>query len=120
MAGYPNRLYGLAFDQLFLCDLRLDAAFQRGESACAHVHSSAAGFAVSTGSACSSASLEPSHVLTAIGVSPDTAYGALRFTLGRQTTEEDVNFVIDTLPGIVEKLREMSPVYKNKIKELAS
>ncbi len=75
------------------------------------------GIACSTGSACSSASLEPSHVMTAIGVSPDTAYGALRFSLGRQTTEEDVNFVIDTLPGIVEKLREMSPVYKNKIKE---
>jgi cysteine desulfurase len=72
------------------------------------------GIACSTGSACSSASLEPSHVLTAIGISPDTAYGALRFTLGRYTTEEDVNFVIDTLPGIVEKLREMSPVYRNK------
>ncbi len=72
------------------------------------------GIACSTGSACSSASLEPSHVLTAIGVSPDTAYGALRFTLGRLTTEEDVNFVIDTLPGIVKKLRDMSPVYKNK------
>ncbi|NLD38916.1 MAG: cysteine desulfurase NifS [Desulfatiglans sp.] len=72
------------------------------------------GIACSTGSACSSASLEPSHVLTAIGVSPDTAYGALRFTLGRLATEEDVNFVIDTLPGIVKKLRDMSPVYKNK------
>lgn len=72
------------------------------------------GIACSTGSACSSASLEPSHVLSAIGISADTAYGALRFTLGRQTTEEDVNFVINTLPGIVKKLREMSPVYKNK------
>jgi cysteine desulfurase len=72
------------------------------------------GIACSTGSACSSASLEPSHVLSAIGISADTAYGALRFTLGRQNTEEDVNFVIDTLPGIVKKLRDMSPVYKNK------
>jgi cysteine desulfurase len=72
------------------------------------------GIACSTGSACSSANLAPSHVLTAIGVSPDTPYGALRFTLGRQTTEEDVNFVIEILPGIVEKLREMSPVYRNK------
>ncbi len=71
------------------------------------------GIACSTGSACSSASLEPSHVLTATGVSPDTAYGALRFTLGRDTTEEDVNYVIETLPGIVKRLREISPVYRN-------
>lgn len=71
------------------------------------------GIACSTGSACSSASLEPSHVLSAIGISADTAYGALRFTLGRQTTEADVNYVIETLPGIVKKLREMSPVYRN-------
>jgi cysteine desulfurase len=74
------------------------------------------GIACSTGSACSSASLEPSHVLSAIGISADTAYGALRFTLGRQTTEEDVNFVINTLPGIVGKLRNMSPVYRDKNK----
>jgi cysteine desulfurase len=72
------------------------------------------GIACSTGSACSSASMEPSHVLSAIGVSQDTAYGAIRFTLGRQTTEDDVNYVIDTLPGVVKKLRSMSPVYKNK------
>jgi cysteine desulfurase len=52
-------------------------------------------------------------VLTATGVSPDTAYGALRFTLGRDTTEEDVNYVIETLPGIVKRLREISPVYRN-------
>jgi cysteine desulfurase len=74
------------------------------------------GIACSTGSACSSASLEPSHVLSAIGISADTAYGALRFTLGRQTTEEDVNYVIETLPEIVKKLRNMSPVYRDKNK----
>jgi cysteine desulfurase len=70
------------------------------------------GVAVSTGSACSSGSLEPSHVLTAIGKTPDEAHGSLRFSLSSTTTEEDVDYVVEVLPGIVERLRELSPYYK--------
>ena len=70
------------------------------------------GVAVSTGSACSSGSLEPSHVLTAIGKTPDEAHGSLRLSLSSMTTPEDVDYVIEILPGIVERLRELSPYYK--------
>jgi cysteine desulfurase len=70
------------------------------------------GVAVSTGSACSSGSLEPSHVLTAIGKTPDEAHGSLRFSLNSMNTVEDVDYVLEILPGIVERLRELSPYYK--------
>ncbi len=70
------------------------------------------GVAVSTGSACSSGSLEPSHVLTAIGKTPDEAHGSLRLSLSSMTTEEDIDYVVGVLPGIVERLRELSPYYK--------
>ncbi|MDO8915778.1 MAG: cysteine desulfurase family protein [Coriobacteriia bacterium] len=69
------------------------------------------GIAVSTGSACSSGSLEPSHVLLAIGCPPEVAHGSLRVTVGRFTTEDDVDYLLETLPPIVERLRAMSPVY---------
>jgi len=74
------------------------------------------GVAVSTGSACSSGSLEPSHVLTAIGKSPDEAHGSLRFSLSPMTSAEDIDYVVEVLPGIVERLRELSPYYKKKVK----
>jgi len=70
------------------------------------------GVAVSTGSACSSGSLEPSHVLTAIGKTPDEAHGSLRFSLSSMTTDEDIDYVVGVLPGIVERLRDLSPYYK--------
>jgi len=70
------------------------------------------GVAVSTGSACSSGSLEPSHVLTAIGKTPDEAHGSLRFSLNSMNTVEDVDYVIEVLPKIVDRLRELSPYYK--------
>jgi cysteine desulfurase len=66
-----------------------------------------AGVACSAGSACTSTSMEPSHVLMAIGVSPEVANGSLRFTMGRQTTRDDVDYVLEVLPGIVAKLRAM-------------
>ncbi|MBI5229072.1 cysteine desulfurase NifS [Candidatus Micrarchaeota archaeon] len=70
------------------------------------------GISASTGSACSSHKLEPSHVLTAIGCKPEDAHGSLRLTLGRSNTEKDVDYVLEALPGIVKKLRKMSPLIK--------
>ena len=67
------------------------------------------GIAASTGSACSSAKLEPSHVLLAIGLKPQEAHGSLRISLGRWTTEKDIDYLIKVLPGIIQKLREISP-----------
>jgi cysteine desulfurase len=71
------------------------------------------GICASTGSACSSASLEPSHVLLATGVLPEQAHGSLRLTLGRWTIEEDIQRVLEVLPRIVAKLRAMSPLLKD-------
>ena len=72
------------------------------------------GICVSTGSACSSTSLEPSHVLLACGLLHEQAHGSLRFTLGRWTEEGDIDRVLNTLPGIVAKLRAMSPLLRSK------
>jgi len=69
------------------------------------------GIAASTGSACTSSSLEPSHVLLAIGLSHDIAHGSLRITLGRWSKEEEVDYLLEHLPQVVEKLRKMSPLY---------
>ena len=66
------------------------------------------GIAVSTGSACSSASLEPSHVLTAMGISPEVAHASIRFTLGKDTTKEDIEYVLKMLPEKIKRLREIS------------
>ncbi len=67
------------------------------------------GIAASTGSACSSAKLEPSHTLLAIGLKPQEAHGSLRLSLGRWTTEKEINYVLKVLPGIISRLREISP-----------
>jgi cysteine desulfurase len=67
--------------------------------------------AVSSGSACTSASLEPSYVLRALGRSDELAHSSIRFTFGRFTTEEDVDFAIDLLTKKVQKLRELSPLW---------
>jgi cysteine desulfurase len=69
------------------------------------------GLAVSTGAACSSGAIEPSHVLTAMGLPPEIARASLRFSLGKQNTPEDVQFALDLLPQTVARLRELSPVY---------
>jgi len=69
----------------------------------------AEGICSSTGSACSSKSLEPSHVLMALGLKEEDAHGSLRLTLGKFTTEKEIDFVLQKLPGIIEKLRRMSP-----------
>jgi len=69
------------------------------------------GLAVSTGAACSSGAIEPSHVLTAMGLSSEIARASLRFSLGKQNTPDDVNFALDLMPQTVARLRELSPVY---------
>ena len=74
------------------------------------------GIAASTGSACTSSSLEPSHVLIACGLPQVLAHGSLRFTTGRGTTEEEIDHVIQVLPPIIAKLRAMSPLYKKGVK----
>ena len=72
------------------------------------------GIAASTGSACTSSSLEPSHVLLAIGLTHEIAHGSLRLTLGRWTKKEDIDYLMEHLPKIVDKLRRMSPLYEGK------
>jgi cysteine desulfurase len=69
------------------------------------------GLACSTGAACSSGAVEPSHVLTAIGLSAEEARGTLRFSLGRHTAAEEVAFALEVVPAAVAKLRELSPIY---------
>jgi cysteine desulfurase len=69
------------------------------------------GLAVSTGAACSSGAIEPSHVLTAMGLRPEQARGSLRFSLGKQNTSEDIEFALSLIPLTIARLRELSPVY---------
>ena len=75
------------------------------------------GIAASSGSACTSGSLDPSHVLLAIGLPHEIAHGSTRFSLSNETTSEDVDYVMSVLPGIVERLRKMSPLYEEISKE---
>ena len=79
-----------------------------------------AGIAVSSGSACSSGSLEPSHVLLALGVPEELAHGSIRFTFGKENTVEEVDYTVDKLKEIVDRLRKMSPLFKidGEVKEV--
>ena len=70
------------------------------------------GIACSTGAACSSGAVKPSHVLTAIGLAPEDARATLRLSLGRQTTNEEIDYALDTIPPVIERLRQLSPTYK--------
>ena len=70
------------------------------------------GIACSTGAACSSGAVEPSHVLTAIGLAPEDARATLRLSLGHQTSDEEIDFALDTIPPVIDRLRQMSPTYK--------
>ena len=75
------------------------------------------GVCASSGSACTSGSLDPSHVLLSIGVPHELAHGSLRLTLGEDSTEEDVDYVIEVLPPIIQRLRDMSPLWEDFIKK---
>jgi len=72
------------------------------------------GFALSSGSACSSRSLDPSHVLLAMGLKHEDAHGSLRISLGKFNTQEDADRLLEVLPPIVERLRSMSPFWEKK------
>ena len=75
-----------------------------------------AGICASTGSACSSASLDPSHVLLAMGVPHEKAHGSLRLSISHENTDEDIDYIIEQVPQIVKKLRDMSPLWEEVVK----
>ncbi|MGA9204225.1 aminotransferase class V-fold PLP-dependent enzyme, partial [Methanoregula sp.] len=75
------------------------------------------GICASTGSACTSGSLEPSHVLLATGLPVEISHGSLRLTLGDANTDEDVDIVLEVLPKVVSRLRDMSPLYQKAAKD---
>lgn len=74
-----------------------------------------AGISASSGSACSSASLDPSHVLLAIGLKHEVAHGSLRLSINETTSDDDIDYIIKTLPPIIEKLRAMSPLWEDRL-----
>ncbi|HYH01709.1 MAG TPA: cysteine desulfurase NifS [Bacillota bacterium] len=78
------------------------------------------GIAASSGSACTSGSLEPSHVLLAMGICHEIAHGSLRITMGKDTTREEIDYLLEVLPEIVTKLRAMSPLYNTERRECAT
>ena len=89
-------------------NLNISFAYVEGESLLMGIND----VAVSSGSACTSASLEPSYVLKALGAGDDLAHSSIRFGLGRWTTEEEVDYVVEKLTTVVRRLREMSPLYE--------
>ena len=76
------------------------------------------GIAASSGSACASGDLDPSHVLLAIGLPHEIAHGSIRFSVSSETTEEEIDYVLDVLPKIIQRLRDMSPLYEKVRKEM--
>jgi len=91
-------------------NVNISIEFVEGESICLNLDLN--GICTSTGSACSSSNAEPSHVLLALGMLPQLAHESLRFSLGKWTTEEEINRVLKVLPRVVTKLRAMSPLLK--------
>jgi cysteine desulfurase len=120
LAGLRDRLRGgleAKLDEVFINgsvehrlpnNLNMSFAYVEGESLLMGIND----VAVSSGSACTSATLEPSYVLKALGVGEDLAHTSIRFGLGRFTTEEEVDYVIDKMVQVVTKLRELSPLYE--------
>lgn len=88
----------------------VNISFMDIEGEAAMLYLDAKGISCSTGSACASTSLDPSHVILALGMSYEAAHGSLRFSLGHDTTKSDIDYVIKIMPGIVEMLRKISPV----------
>ncbi|MBN1525869.1 MAG: aminotransferase class V-fold PLP-dependent enzyme [Spirochaetales bacterium] len=94
-----------------LCNT-LNVSFQGAEGEAILLYLDLEGIAVSTGSACSTGTLEPSHVLLATGVGPELAHGSIRFSLGRETSDEEVDYVLEAVPPIISRVRNMSTVYE--------
>jgi len=92
----------------------LNMSFDGAEGEAILLYLDLEGIAVSTGSACSSGSLDPSHVLLATGIEAERAHGSIRFSLGRENTIEDVEYVLEKLPPIIAKIRDMSTAYQRK------
>ena len=75
------------------------------------------GICASSGSACTSGSLDPSHVLLALGLKHEVAHGSLRLSINDETTDEDIDYILEVVPRVVERLRAMSPLWERIIKE---
>jgi len=101
-------LHGPKGDKRSPANVNYSFKYVEGESVLLHLDLN--GISVATGSACSTRKLEPSHVLTAIGVKPEIAHGAIRFTLSRYNTSEEMDYVLEVLPKVIENLRKISPV----------
>jgi cysteine desulfurase len=104
------KLNGPRGDKRLPGNVNISIKYIEGESMLLHLDM--LGIAASSGSACTSGSLDPSHVLLAIGLSHEIAHGSLRLSLGRENTEADINRVLEVLPPIVKNLRAMSPLYE--------
>lgn len=113
MQAVPNsRLNGHPTDRL-PGNCNISFAFVEGESVLMLLDMN--GICASSGSACTSGSLDPSHVLLSLGLKHEEAHGSVRLTLGYENTEEDVDYVLEKLPSIIERLRSMSPLYEDYI-----
>jgi len=104
-----SKLNGSVGDRRLPGNVNISFEFIEGESVLLMLD--AKGICASSGSACTSGSLDPSHELLAIGLPHEVAHGSLRLTMGAKTTEEEVDYVIETVPAIVQRLRDMSPLY---------
>ncbi|MEJ2664468.1 MAG: aminotransferase class V-fold PLP-dependent enzyme [Spirochaetia bacterium] len=94
----------------------LNVSFHGAEGEAILLYMDLQGMALSPGSACSSGSLEPAHVLLATGVGPELAHGSIRFSMGRETTEDEVDYVLEVLPVVIKNVRKMSTVYSGECK----
>ena len=109
MTNIPHTIYNGDREHRLPGNLNISFEYIEGESLLLLLDM--AGICISTGSACSSNSLEPSHVLLATGLPAEKAHGSMRVSLSHQNTDEDVDYIIEKLPGIVSRLRSMSPIY---------
>ena len=107
----PNTRLNGSREQRLPNNINVSIEFIEGESLLLNLD--LMGIAASSGSACTSGSLDPSHVLMALGLTHEVAHGSLRLTLGRDNTDAEIDYVLEILPPIVQRLREMSPLYSS-------